>query len=269
MNKICYVSVYLDIGRSKWNKYPRTFEDYLERFLPYFTLFSSESEKDQHMILFIDDRYTKFLESHINSNTRIHLIPINLEWMKTNLPMWQTLEIEKNIMNSESYKKLISHRSECPETYCAEYTLINHCKIDFMNYVIDNICTDSIMYAWTDFGFFSRDYLIPKRLLDINKFDLSKINYTLLNDFTEYDRDVYYTLMHAPERIGGFFFCGSKNSMKKYGELYHYALNYYQSNNIADDDQALAQFCYFRNPDMFNFVYKSPIWHQVYTLCQL
>jgi len=39
--------------------------------------------------------------------------------------------------------------------------------------------------------------------------------------------------------------------MAEYQALYHETLEYFQDNNIADDDQHLALRCYFKNPNLF------------------
>ena len=41
---ICYITMYYDIGRDKWKSFKRTFEEYLEGFLPFIELFRKEKE---------------------------------------------------------------------------------------------------------------------------------------------------------------------------------------------------------------------------------
>jgi hypothetical protein len=155
-------------------------------------------------------------------------------------------------MRSDSFRNTIPHRLCFPEHTIPEYTLINHCKIDFICYAIDNDISDAGYYAWVDFGYCRFPEITPKRLLDLGKLDLDRVNYTLINNLDDRDKNIFYTLMNAPERIGGFFFFGNKKILKEYQALYHGILTRYQQYGIADDDQALAVACYWESPDMFH-----------------
>ncbi len=162
-------------------------------------------------------------------------------------------------MNSEYYKSLISHR-DVPECHIPEYTLINHSKIDFM--IEASKLKNSEFFCWIDFGYFALKERIPLNLVDINKLDKNRINYTLINPIDNRDSDVLYTLRNAPERIGGFFFFGERNVLKEYQELYHFVLKEFQYDyNIADDDQHLVLRCYVKQPDLFALHYLGG-WHR-------
>ena len=271
MSNICYISAFYDTNRENWPTFSRTFKDYIDDFSPYLDLFNSDQDKEQYMILFIDKKYTTYIKNIIQNtpNTRIYLIEIDNDWMTINLPIWKTLEKERSIMQSQQYKDLICHRNHCPETYIPEYTIINHCKIDFVCYVIDNNLSTSDIFAWTDFGFFKNKTLIPKRLIDYRKVDINKVNFMLLNYFEENDKDIIYTLKNAPERIGGFFFCGGKECLKQYQKIYHNTLNFFQNDlKIADDDQAIVQACYFKEPSLFKLYHTEGLWHLSYIIFQ-
>ena len=260
---ICYVTAFYDIDRSKWSNFKRTVEEYLDFFAPYITLFE-KTKCDDLMVIFMDDKHIDKLVAKIGTKVcNFLIIPINNEFMNQ-LHCWKTLESEKLNMNSTFFKTLVGDRISFPECYIPEYTLINHCKIDFINYAIDYVKNISY-FAWVDFGFFSKPQNIPKSLLDINKFDKNKINYTLINSITKEDNDIIYTLKVAPEKIGGFFFLGRRDVLKQYRLLYHEVLDYYQNIvKICDDDQALALCCYFKNPDLFSFNDKNFGWHMVF-----
>jgi len=262
---ICYVTAFYDIDRSKWKKFKRTAEEYLDFFTPYITLFDKTKCGDDYMIIFMDEKHIDKLNAKIGTKQcNFHIIPINSTFMNQ-LHCWKTLEIEKENMNSMFFKTLVGDRISFPECYIPEYTLINHCKIDFINYAIENIDQSSSFFAWVDFGFFSKPQNIPKTLLDINKFNKDRINYTLINPITKQDEDIIYTLKHAPEKIGGFFFLGRKDVLKKYQLLYHQILDYYQNIvKICDDDQALVLCCYFKNPNLFAFNNTNFGWHLVF-----
>ena len=179
------------------------------------------------------------------------------------LPIWKTLEKEREIMNSVDFKNTVGSRIIFPEHTFPEYTLLNHSKIDILCSLIDSNKINCQYYCWIDFGFFADKKNIPKKLLDINRFNLDTINYTLVNNIDDKDKDIYYTLHNAPEKIGGFFFFGRKDRLKEYQILYHKMLKYFQNIlNIADDDQHLALQCYFYKSSLFTMHYLGE-WHSV------
>lgn len=266
---ICYVTAYYDIGRESWPYFSRTFDDYLAHFKPYIKLFDKSISDNDEMFVFIDERYYNTLQTLINESSETHtnitLISLTKELLNE-LPIWKTLSKEQEILNDKSFKILLGDRANYnyPETLYAEYTLINHCKIDFVSRVIDKKLSKADFYCWTDFGFFANPANIPDKLLDIEKFNVNTINYTLINNIMNIDADFRYVLRYAPETIGGFFFLGHKDKIKDYQSLYHFILKECQEVlRIADDDQHLALRCYFACPDIFSFG-EVMGWHKVY-----
>ena len=268
---VCYVTMYFDIGRSNWkNNFVRSFDQYLNDFQPFINLFETDKCEDDIMLVFIDKHCEQQLIERIKrvSNgkpTSIKVMPIDNDFMNT-LPMWKTMEHEREIMNSQELKTILGWRHVFPEHIYPEYTLINHCKIDLICNLIESniITTDINYYAWVDFGFFKIKENIPVKLLDVNRFDLDKVNYTLINNIDERDRDIIYTLQVAPEKIGGFFFFGHKDLLKEYQGIYHKILYLFQNElRYADDDQHLSLRCYFEKPSLFSFHYTGG-WHSVF-----
>lgn len=255
--------MFYDIDRSAWETFSRSFETYFDRFKPFIPLFDKNSCGQNHLIVFIDEKHLETLSQMITIKHAITLIPLSETFLKNNIYCWSLLPREREIMNSAYYKNLILHRNHCPETRYPEYTLLNHSKIDFINYVISNNLSKLSLYAWVDFGFFSKSSLIPTTLLDATHFDISKINYTLINDIEDKDQDILYTLSYAPEKIGGFFFLGKKDCLQVYQKLYHASLLEYQNMGICDDDQAVALYCYFKHPELFSFPWVRG-WHNVF-----
>ena len=268
-DSICYITLYYDIGRSGWTKFNRTFEEYLEHFKPFISLLNKDVCGDDEMLVFIDERYFENFNKIIKEyRTNIKIIAINDNFLST-LPMWKTADIEQEIMNNEEFKKKLGVRREFPEHNYSKYTLINHCKIDLIAKAIDMDFSKNNYYAWVDFGFFKLHDNIPCKLLDINKFEKEKINYTLINPINENDNDVNYNLMYAREKIGGFFFLGSKEKMIEYQKVYHKGLDVFQKIlSIADDDQHLVLQLYFMFPEMFCLHMTDGFWHTVFKYFQ-
>jgi hypothetical protein len=258
MSDITLVSMFYDIGRENWNLYPRKVQEYIsafEKFLDY----------DYTMIVFIDDKYIDKLQEKV-IGSKITLIPINEEWVMSNLWSWSRLDREKEIMSSFKYQSLVQHRIDknYPENVNPLYTILTHSKIDVVNYAIDNNLIDTDYVAWIDFGYFykktSAEFL-PTGPLDLNKFDLNKVNICLINSITDRDQDVIYSLQYAPEKIGAYFFMASKEKMQEFQKLCHKWLLIFQQNEIADDEQGVWLQCYFDQPNLFadHVFYK---WHQ-------
>ena len=262
---VCYVSTFLDIGRSNWTTFRRDVQSYFNYFTPYIKLFPKNSSSDStsttpsdSMIVFIDKRYYDQF-THFVKESSIRAIPIDTQFMNENIFAWSKLPREREIMSSEDYQEAFRDRLSHPEHSVPEYTLINHAKIDFIVHAMN--LNNSDYFCWVDFGYFQNPGTTPLRLLDIRKLSLDKINYQILNPITEKDSDIMYTMTHAPDRIGGFFFFGRRDKLVQYQQLYHQVLEYFQNNDIADDDQHIALQCYFRNPSLFKFHHLHG-WHK-------
>lgn len=258
--KVCYVTAYLNLHRDQWRFFSRSFEDYFTCFKDLLKPFKNANPSEYEFVIYIDSRHYETLKEYTDLYPVSTLISIDENFMNTNIPVWSRLEKEIQIMNSPEYKALIPSRQIYPENNVPTYTLINHAKIDFVTYTMDNI-SNAPFLLWADFGYCKHPSYTPEYLIDPTKLQLDKINYTLINAIDERDRDIIYTLRNAPEKIGGFFFFGNRPVLKRYQQLYHKILDYYQSMNIADDDQALVLSCYFNEPELFA-MHNLGQWHQ-------
>jgi hypothetical protein len=269
---VLFVTAFLNIKRDAWTTvFKRTFQDYLKTFMPYFKIFANDKFPEQSLLVYIDKLHLPEMQALLSQNpaARIRLVPIDLEWMQQNCPMWGTLEREREIMGSESFQRFIpAYRKHNPETYIPEYTLINHCKIDYIAHAIRNVSPRADFYAWVDFGYFKNAEGVPENLLNVGLLDHGRINYTLLNPITQLDQDVAYTLAYAPERIAGYFFFGAREVMLEYQKKYAEILQLFQEKlGVADDDQALVLACWFRDPTFFNLLPMQK-WHSALVLLQ-
>jgi hypothetical protein len=265
MNKICYVTSFLYMDRDTWSVYPRNFDQYLQTFTPYINLFKNDDTKSE-MFVYIDERLYTQVRDIIPESLPITLIKINEDFLRLNIPMWNRLKREDEIMKSEKYKVMFAHRIHFPESCHPKYTLINHCKIDFIAHTTH--LSDSDYFCWCDFGYFKIPENIPKKLIDINKnLNKNKINYTLINPLDDRDNDIMYTMNYYPERIGGFFFLGNRENMLKYQQLFHQVHQWFQDNNLADDDQTLAMACYYQNQELFS-LHLAGGWHKAFVYFQ-
>jgi hypothetical protein len=156
-------------------------------------------------------------------------------------------------LGSEKLKHLLGPRygQGFPETLYPEYTLINHCKIDFIVHAITLVGNESNFYAWVDFGYFQKEETVPVRGLDSTKIPNDRIFYSLINPLDDRDFDIVHTLQTAPEKIGGFFFCGTGEKMIEYQKVYHYVHESLQNMGVVDDDQHIVIQCINMAPKLF------------------
>lgn len=254
---ICYVTAFLDLHRHTWAQHSRTFDDYLASFIPLIPLV--ENDPDATCLVFLDDTHTI---PQLADTTSFRVIPINRDVLSS-YPIWSTLPTEQRILNDASMRRLVAHRKSCPECWNAEYTLINHSKVDFMAHATR--VSDAAYFAWIDFGYFALPSRIPSQLLDVSALDTDRINYTLINPVQPVFSNVVYMLTRAPECFGGFFFFGPRRAILEYQHLYHDVLHTCQEKyGIADDDQHLAMMCYFRRPNLFTLHHLGG-WHRALT----
>jgi len=274
INEITMVSAFYDIGRDNWNNSKRSAEYYIDSFIK-----MSDFYLNQKIIVFMDDRYIDYLLQKMEEKSKHNkiFISINFEWLNNNCNSWKKNNLAIEIMNSKEYKNLLNERIKCgaPENNYPEYNTINHSKIDFIKYSIDNILlNENEFICWCDFGYFKsilhdNPNEFPKKYLDINKFNLNKLNFCLVNKIDETDSDMFYSLANAPEKFTGSFFAGSKELMLKLYELYHNCLDELYRNNLSDDDQHVYLRCYLKNNDLFElFLSSDKKWPQALSYFQ-
>lgn len=256
--KICYVSAFYNLNRENWGNFKRSYQEYVAGFLPMIDLIKRDGQSEA--VIFLDTRVE--IPEQLNNNDRITVIPLTNEFMNS-LHCWSTLNKEREIMNSEMYKKLVSHRVKYPEHHIPEYTLINHSKVDFVEKAIQ-MKPEIDYFCWFDFGFFINRTKIPNNLLDLNKFNLQKVTYTLVKPYTSMFGNVLYNLELAPECFQGNFFFGHKNKLLEYRNVYHSVLDQFQNKyNIADDDQHISVIVYSKFPNLIDACYVGE-WHTAF-----
>ena len=188
--------------------------------------------------------------------------------MTENIHAWQQLDISTNIMYSDYYRNLLHKRIQNgnPENIYPDYNAINHSKIDFICYAINNnLIKKDDLICWSDFGYFNsilhnNPNKYPLFSIDIQKFNINKLSFCLRNKLNNLDEDMIYTLLNAPEKFTGSFFAGPGNLMVKLQELYHQSLNELYINNISDDDQHIYLRCFLKEPQLFNLYLDSTKW---------
>ena len=268
---ITVVSAFFNINRERFINYSRTGEDYIKSFLNYLNV-------DYNMIAFIDERYIDVVLKHYENSPfkNKKFIPINDEWLNKNIYAWQQLEKDKGIISSDYYKNLFKERiaGGFPENIYSEFNVINHCKIDFINYAITNNYVEGDFICWSDFGYHrsvlqNDPNMFPTNILDIQKFNKEKINCMLNEDVLPEDNDYIGVTMSGKVALTGSFYGGPVSLMKEFQELYHFCLQELYNNNISDDDQHMLLRCFLKRPDMFQLFKTELGWPKALTTFQI
>lgn len=244
-----YVTAYLEIGREKWTSFTRTFDEYLACFMPFLKLLKGSPDK---MVVYID----KTVSKRIPPSENLQIVEIDKEWMNR-LPIWTLLEREKEILRSADFQITIpDSRKHCPETWCAEYNMINHCKVDFVGLTIQDVqYKDFTWFSWVDFGFFKEKQNIPQSLINTTRLGKG-INYQILNPPQHHA--ISYLFTNAPEYIGGFWFMGKRDDLREYQLDYLKTLKWFHTMGWADDDQTIAYLIWAAHPEKFSLWYAGP-----------
>lgn len=249
IENITIVTGFLNINRGNWKNHSRSIDNYVNSFKKYLNY-------GYKIILFLDDT----IDLNI-SNQNLTLIKINREWLSINCPMWSYLKITSDIMFSENYRNLVKNRDN-PENNYPEYNIIMHCKMDFLKYSIENFKLKFVV--WSDFGYHNSILKneIVSSILDLNKFNLDKLNFCLRNKVPEYNPNLEAEkmLVAAPEIFTGSFFAGNSQNILKLYDLYRICLEELHSINITDDDQHIYLCCYLKNPSLFELYLDDKKW---------
>jgi hypothetical protein len=247
------VTAFFDIGRGNWNnKYNRSSEIYISQFSKYLEL-------DYNLIVFMDSRY------NIPCKENMTIIPIDHKFLETEIHGWKQLNRDKEIMKSVEYTTLVADRinNGHPENIYAEYNCIVHAKIDFINYAVKHGYIKHGTICWSDFGIFKIfGERLPTKPLNSLKMNTSKINILLCNKLSSYDKDPYYTLKVAPDKIGSGYFTLPVSLVSELQELYHSTLEELYSLGISDDDQHILLRCYYKKPYLFELFVDTTKWPQ-------
>lgn len=243
--KITLVTAFFDIGRSDWNSYfKRDTDTYINSFLNFM-------DTDYHMVIFMDSRYIEIIPKMKNKI----LIPIDISFLHEHCS-WKYLKVDRSIMDSEKYKKLVHNRIILGhgENISSEYNLINHSKIDFIKYAKDHSLIPD--YAcWVDFGYHNAichndPNNFPIHCLDSTKFNQTRSSFCIMSIPNEYDP--FNILVSAPDIFTGSFYGIPGNCINTLHTFYHESLQELYNLGISDDDQHVWLHCFSKHPELFH-----------------
>mgnify|MGYP003975128251 CR=1 FL=1 len=251
MNDIIFVTAYKDIGRSEWPSISRTIESYCDSFYNY------ASRINYILLVFVDETIKQYLQSKYTLPSNILFYDINACYTFFD----KYIDIERNIISHTNYKdKIPSDRKNCPEHTYAEYNLINHNKINYVNQA-KNLYPNYKFYSWIDFGLKIKSN--SKLFASLNTKNMpSKIIYQHVSSNLPQDKmyilpekedatDPNHMLASHVIYFAGSIFIVHTDLVTIYEKLYEEKLQELQKKEIVDDDQNIVLQIFLDNKELF------------------
>lgn len=253
MPDILFITAFKDIGRSTWNHWQRSNDEYLGYFHHLAT------NIDYTLVVFVDNAIETELKRRYTFRSNIVFVDINR--VKTFYDDY--LPTQQSIVNSETYRaKIPDERRNNPEHVFAEYNLINHSKFNFVSYAKKQN-PEYDFYSWIDFGFTrSKDENVPVNI-DTSLLPTDRITYQL---------DEQPTTRIDPNdmlKSNTIYFMGSSNIIpnslvEQFEDIYRTKIEELQQMWVVDDDQNVLLQIYYDYNRLFNtFVNRK--WFSFYT----
>ena len=232
MARVLFITAYKDIGRSNWKaSMPRSNGWYL-----YWFHFLAKITAP--LICFCEPE----IEEKIKANGFTKCYPYEPEHT-----FFNRLPKQKEIIESKEYYDLIKHRDN-PECHIPEYNIVNHNKVLFIQRA-KKMFPDYTHYAWIDFGYLREQDNVPKEL-NFDPVSYDKIEYSAF----EFPKDIKTPREHCAtpnDPIQGSMFICPSDLVEWYVDTYTAMVEYYESINLVDDDQALVVHIHKAHPEKF------------------
>ena len=237
---IIFTTAFKDINRSNWNCFIRTNQTYINYF------YNLADNINYNLVVYVENSIKEIMLNQHSFNNNIIFMDID----SINSFFNKYLENDTKIIQSDIYKsKIPFNRKHNPEHVYAEYNLINHSKINFVNNT-KKLFGDYKYYSWIDFGIMNANINnIPK-----------DINISLLEE-----KIIYHCTDIIPnERISedemlksnSIYFLGSAfivhtKLVEHFEKIWENKIIEWQEKYVTDDDQNLIVQLYFDNPEIF------------------
>ena len=252
MNNILFITAFKDIGRKNWKSHTRSNEDYYY----YFLLLSKNI--DYTLVVYLEDNIKREILSKYTFNDNI--IFKNLSEVDTFFNKY--IDEERRIINHKQFIAKVpkNRHMKHPETWCAEYTLINHSKINFVKHA-KNTYPDYLFYSWIDFGYLRNIKNLPINLAIQNFPD--RIIYQTFGNIPQPRVNAIEMLKIDEAKIAGSAYVIPKILIDRFEKLYDDKIKLWHQLYICDDDQSLVLQLYYENSNLFHLIIDKE-WFSLY-----
>lgn len=246
--KTTLVTSLYDIGRTNWEHWNRTQEQY-------FKYLGNILSLKTNIVIYIDeadlDRVKRLREPYDSEFKHTAFITRKFKDMECYKKFF---EKTRQVMQSEKFISKIKLK-DTPEMNFPEYNIVNFNKIFLVNEVIENNPFNSEYFMWIDAGFYH--HMFPEKYIGkifpdenkVKKLDDNKVHFLSLVP-KEYIRINSY--MDPTVTITGSWFAGKAEPLKEFKPLVEKVVHEFLDSNAANDDQAIYAGCYMYNPDLFS-----------------
>jgi protein YibB len=240
------VTGFFDIGRSDWDSFNRSTEDYMRYFKNLLSL-------KANMIIFVEQKNAEFVYS-IRSQITGFKTTIILKTIEGLYMSKYTNKIYEIQADPEYGKNLSEEASLSPEISKPLYNIVTCSKMDLL-YQALSIDSESDYFIWLDAGYTHGTVDLanldwnPVRLFE-NKDRFSLISLQNLSVMSN-DPVVFFN-QHIDVVIGGFL-GGHRSTIETVKNMFYEKVEYILYNyNLKDDDQYFLALIVNDNPQLFN-----------------
>lgn len=248
MKEITIVTAFYDIGRTNWGAFPRSTEEYLERF-------SWLCELENNMVVFTSPDMVERI-AEITDKRKGETIICSYDMLEKHKELNDKIaKVQNNIAFQNSINPSQRHS---PEYWCSEYVLVNLLKTVFVNLAIDCGLVDDNFAAWVDFGYCREPSAIgpyPRWEYD---FDKDKIHFFSLKKIDERPDIVMDAVFNNNVCTIGTYFVAHQNLWPALQKIMMATIEKYFESNMIDDDQSVMLAAYLGAPHLFEIHQIDP-----------
>ncbi|EFO16792.1 hypothetical protein LOAG_11710 [Loa loa] len=254
------VTALFDIGRGKWPRYTRTYEQYMNYLKHLLKLRNC-------LVIYTDSRGAEFVRQMRNThNTQI------FEMSMRDLPLYRYREEIEGIIRREQEDWRFGPKTRYhPEANSADYNIIVNSKPYFLYNATQNTrfrASDRI-FAWIDAGYgHGREGIIPKYCHW--RPDLRRDRITIIKMTPTHDKVSRYSITDLYRVdwvvLSGGFIAGDSHTINRFYRFYQKSFMELLDSGRIDDDQTVLTLMLKHYANLFNPISSNGDWYAIFRL---
>lgn len=254
------VTALFDIGRGKWPKYTRTYEQYM-------SYLSHLLKLRNRLVIYTDVRGAEFVRSKRSAyNTEI------FEMSMRDLPLYRYREEMEAIIREEQKNWRFDPKTrDHPEANSADYDIIVNSKPYFLYNATQSSRFRSLdsTFAWVDAGYgHGRPGIIPENCHW--RPQLRRDLITVVKMTPAHDKVSRYSITHLYRAdwtvVSGGFIAGDSYTINRFYRFYHKTFLELLDSGKIDDDQTVLTMMLKNYGSLFNPVHGNGDWYAAFRL---